>query len=129
MTKSSELQARAAQLPKPSVGQVLKLVKFLIKRLDVLQDIKDIANLNDPTKSGFAVIEKLVNSISEADILELGKILLMDDSVDLKVEDVDLVFLTEALAVWTEKVDLATVLKNARRVAEALKSRGSQATP
>lgn len=116
---SSELKARAAQLPKPSAGAILQLVRFLGKRF---QDLKGLElDINDPTASGLTVLVRIFDEVSEDDLLELGKILLMDDSLDLKPEDVDFSWLSEALATWVEKADIKEVIKNAQRVAAAFR--------
>ena len=121
---SSELQARAAQLPKPSAKQVLRLVRFLASRLGSVKAAG--LDLQDTTSTGFGMIAGVLESIEEADLLELGKILLMDDSLDLKDEDLDLGWLSEAAAVWAEQVDLPRVVKNVQRVVAAFRM---QSTP
>ena len=114
---SSELKARAAQLSKPSAGDILRFVKFLGKRFQHLRGIE--LDINDPTMTGFAILVRILEEVSEDDLLELGKILLMDESLDLKPEDVDFSWLSEALATWVEKADIKEIVKNAQRVAAA----------
>ena len=104
-------------MSKPKVSDVLKLVRWLMQKASVVK----VTPGDNPAQTGFAMIEAIISSINEEELLELGKILLGDAGKDLAVDDLDLGWISEAVAVWMEKVDLPRILKNANRVAAALK--------
>ena len=112
-----ELQTRAENLQKPRVGDILKLTRFLVKYLPT--GISTTSK--DPTKVGMEALSQVIGRAKEQDLVELGKILLMDDSLQLTEDDLDLLWMTEAFAVWAEKVDIKGIVKNAQRVAAAMR--------
>jgi len=127
-----EVEAREAILanvPKPRTENVLALLRFLIekgKTLDLVQDLKDGADTGSPAKDGSAktgtsVILGIIGSLSDEDLLVVAKIMTGEAGKDLTVEDMELGCITELLAIWMEKVNIARIVKNASRVVAALR--------
>jgi hypothetical protein len=118
--RQQELLARAESLPKPTVGWTLKLTTFLADFL-----MQTVGQAAQPGPTGAppedrAVLLRVVAALDEPKLKDLGKILLCDQSLELADEDLDLVWITAALARWSEQVNLALIVKNVRRVALAL---------
>lgn len=113
------IDAVVANLGKPRVGDVLKLVRWITSNADKFKMSVDPA---DPTKSGGALIQAIVNQVTDEELLEIGKILLGDAGQALTTNDLALDWMSEALAIWAEKVNLAKILKNIERVTAALAS-------
>ena len=114
-----DAEAIVAGMDKPRVKDVLRLTQFVAEKIDTLA--VGLEDLDDPKKTGFAVVLTLLDRLDEEQVLEVGKILLGDAGNDLTVEDLDLGWLSEALAIWAEKINLPRLVKNAKRVAAAVR--------
>lgn len=112
-----DVEQLVAGLQKPKIGDVLRLTQWLVKRMSSIQ----IADAVDVKNTGVAVLGSVIGVVEDEDLLELGKILLGDAGKDLTVDDLELWWMSEALAIWFEKVDFPRVLKNAKRIAAAVK--------
>lgn len=115
---SIDMKARIEKLGQPKVGHILQLTRFLAKRLYGVS--LQSSSAQDVVKRGFDVIIDLLNTISEDDILELARILAMDETIT--EDEVALGWMMEALAIWAERIDIQSVIKNAQRVAAAFKT-------
>ena len=108
-------------LGKPRIKHVLRLVKFLGALLvEGGQTARALANV-DLKKGDAAVAGAMLLSLNEDQLAELGQILLQTDEVTVIPDDVDLAWLTEALAVWAETCNLPQIIKNVQRVVTAVK--------
>ncbi len=125
-----EVEAREAILanvPKPRTENVLALLRFLIekgKTVDLAPVVQPDADPNapdKPAKTGTSVILGIIGSLSDEDLLVVAKIMTGEAGKDLTVEDMELGWMTELLAIWMERVNIARIVKNASRVVAALK--------
>ena len=125
-----EVEAREAILanvPKPRTENVLAILRFLIekgKTVDLAPAVQPDANADpnaQPAKSGTSVILGIIGSLSDEDLLVVAKIMTGEAGKDLTVEDMELGWMTELLAIWMEKVNIARIVKNASRVVAALR--------
>ncbi|MFC1999141.1 hypothetical protein ACFLXE_00095 [Chloroflexota bacterium] len=116
-----DAEAIVESMEKPRVKDVLRLTQFVAGKIDTFTVGLEGLDLKDPKKTGFAVVLTLLDKLDEEQLLEFGKLLLGDDGNDLTVEDLDLGWLSEVLAVWAEKINLPRLVKNAKRVAVAMR--------
>lgn len=121
-TATSEIETVVANLGKPQVGHILKLTQFLGRLLaegGVASRAMIATGLNENREA--AVFGAMITSLTEEQLVEFGQILLQADTPVITVESLDLVWLTEALAIWAETANLPGIIKNVQRVVAALK--------
>ena len=116
---------RVANLGEPNISSIMKLAQLIIRvwtkaglEAEGIEGMKKEA-------VGFVVFQQVLTILTESELVELGKILLQDsveNPIELTIADIKLIWLTEAFAIWVEKVDLAAVLKNVSRAATAFKT-------
>lgn len=122
-----EVEAREAILanvPKPRTETVLALLRFLIekgKTVDLVVQPDANADPDKPAKTGTSLILGIMGSLSDEDLLVVAKIMTGEAGKDLTVEDMELGWMSELLAIWMEKVNIARIVKNASRVVAALR--------
>jgi len=92
-----DVEAIVADIDKPRVKDVLRLTRFVAGKLETLT--VELDDLKDSKSAGFALVKSLLNDLNEDDLVELGKILLGDNGSELTAEDLDIGWLSEALAI------------------------------
>lgn len=107
-----DCEAAVQALGKPKLGQVLELVRWISSKAEKFKMPDGVA--------GIGIMQALITKVDDQELLEAGKILLGPAGAELTTEDLELGWLSEALAKWAEGVDLARVLKNIERVTKAL---------
>jgi hypothetical protein len=118
------IEEALARLGKPRIKYVLRLVQFLGRLLaEGGQAARAMQGVRlREANADAAVFGAVLTSLNEEQLAELGQILLQSDEVVVRPDDVDLVWLTEALAVWAETCNLPQIVKNVQRVAAAVKA-------
>jgi len=108
-----------ASLGRPDAGSILKLARFLLRRVNEPGIAELFQEAKENPASGMAVLYRLLEAIDERDLYELGEILLLGQC-EVNPDNFDLVWVTEALAIWAENIGLEKILKNVQRTARAL---------
>lgn len=101
-------------LRKPNMSEILAFAQWFSK---VVSSVRNLTMPENEKEAGFMILGSLLGTVSQEDIVELGKILLQGKGESLKTEDIDIGWLSEAIAIWFEKADIGRVIKNARRAA------------